>query len=128
MLITVYSSKHHLILMWVFLLNYIRSFLKNRMQHLAEAAPVDRTQNHNFETVIGNILIDDSGNISISKRKGKKAIGKAHVLVITPVTDWIKRGLKVTWIIQVEKKNCKRIYSPRCAPLLYLLRNTVNQP
>lgn len=42
MLITVYSSKDHLILIWIFFLNYVRSFLKNRMQHLAETAPVDR--------------------------------------------------------------------------------------
>jgi len=52
MLITVYSSKHHLILVWIFFLNYIRSLLKNRMQHLAEAAPVDRTQNCNFKKII----------------------------------------------------------------------------
>lgn len=42
MLITVHSSKHYLILIWVFFLNYIRSLLKNRMQHLAEAAPGEK--------------------------------------------------------------------------------------
>lgn len=42
------------------------------MQHLAEAAPADRTQNCNFKILIRNILIDDLGNISIFEGRRKK--------------------------------------------------------
>lgn len=129
MLITVYSSKHHLILIWIFFFDYIRSFLKNRMQHLAEAAPVNRTQDCNFNISLWNILIDDYCNISIfegkiKKRKERKAIGKIKSTCNHP-SNWLDKNQFKSDLNNsgVEKKsNSERIHSSRYAPLLYLPR------
>lgn len=56
-------------------------------------------------------MVDDSQNVSIFEGKGKRKKRKAtveqtkHILVIMPVTDWIKVGSKVTSITQMGKKN-----------------------
>lgn len=128
MLITVYSSKHHLILIWIFFLNYVRSFLKNRMQHLAEAAPVNRTQNHNFKTLIENILIDDSGNISILKRKKKQSNWKSTCTCNYP-SNWLdKKRFKSNLNNSGEKKIIVKEYIVQDVPPSFIcLRNIVNQ-
>lgn len=65
-------------------------------------------------------MVDDSQNISIfeGKRKERKATTEQtkHILVLMPVTDWIKVVSKVTSRTQEGKKAIQDV------PLIYQLK------